>query len=242
MKKSKFLSTHIRSLIFNIFLPIWTVFISTLLSPLMFFKNPKIMSILGISWSYGTIFALRVICNIRIEDQGAHNLPRYPYIIACKHQSVLETAFFQQYLKFPVYIIKKELLKVPFYGWFLKHMGMIPIDREGGISALKQMLRDCEANLKQNRSIVIFPEGTRVKPLESVEYHSGILAIKKKFPKIPIIPIAVNSGVFWPKNSWLKYQGTMIFRILPKLDEKLDNKSALYELKKTIDENSDALL
>ena len=242
MKKSIFLSTHIRSLIFNIFLPIWTVFISTLLSPLMFFKNPKIMSILGISWSYGTIFALRVICNIRIEVQGAHNLPRYPYIIACKHQSVLETAFFQQYLKFPVYIIKKELLKVPFYGWFLKHMGMIPIDREGGISALKQMLRDCEANLKQNRSIVIFPEGTRVKPLESVEYHSGILAIKKKFPKIPIIPIAVNSGVFWPKNSWLKYQGTMIFRILPKLDEKLDNKSALYELKKTIDENSDALL
>ena len=95
-------------------------------------------------------------------------------------------------------------------------MGMIPIDREGGISALKQMLRDCEANLKQNRSIVIFPEGTRVKPLESVEYHSGILAIKKKFPKTPIIPIAVNSGLFWPKNSWLKYSGTMIFKNITK--------------------------
>ena len=242
MKRSKSISIHIRSLIFNIFLPIWTVFISTLLSPLIFFKNPKVMSALGISWSYVTISALRIICNIRIEVQGAHNLPKSPYIIACKHQSALETAFFQQYLKFPVYVIKKELLKIPFYGWFLKHMGMISIDRKGGISALKQMLRDCEKNLNQNRSIIIFPEGTRVMPLESVEYHAGILAIKKKFPEIPIIPVALNSGLFWPKNSWFKYPGTMKFKILPELDKNLDNKSTLHELKKTIDENSASLL
>jgi 1-acyl-sn-glycerol-3-phosphate acyltransferase len=200
------------------------------------------MSALGISWSYITIFALRIICNIKIEVQGAHNLPKSPYIIACKHQSALETVFFQQYLKFPVYVIKKELLKIPFYGWFLKHMGMIAIDRKGGISALKQMLRDCEKNLNQNRSIIIFPEGTRVMPLESVEYHAGILAIKKKFPKTPIIPIALNSGLFWPKNSWFKYPGTMTFKILPELDKNLDNNNTLYELKKIIDENSASLL
>ena len=121
-------------------------------------------------------------------------------------------------------------------------MGMIAIDRKGGISALKQMLRDCEKSLNQNRSIIIFPEGTRVMPLESVEYHTGILAIKKKFPETPIIPVALNSGLFWPKNSWFKYPGTMTLKILPELDKNLDNKSTLHELKKTIDENSASLL
>lgn len=242
MKRYKFIVVHIRSLIFNIFLPVWTVFISTLLSPLVFLRNPKIMSLLGIIWSYGTILALRIICNIKIEVQGAYNLPRSPYIIACKHQSVIETAFFQQYLKFPVYVIKKELLKIPFYGWFLKQMGMIPIDRKGGISALKIMLRSCEINLKQNRSIIIFPEGTRVRLDESVEYHSGILAIKKKFPQIPIIPVALNSGLFWPKSSWLKYPGIMTIKILPELDKEFYTRNTLYKLKGVIDENSKVLL
>lgn len=241
MKNSNTISVYIRSLIFSIFLPVWTVIICSALSPLVLFKKPKVMAILGVSWSYGTIFALKLICRIKIEVHGKSNFPKGPCIIACKHQSALETGFFQQYLKFPVYVIKRELLNVPFYGWFLKQMGMIPIDRNGGISALKNLLRDCEVNLRQNRSIIIFPEGTRIKVFESAEYHSGIVAIRKKFIDTPIIPIALNSGLFWPKDSWLKYPGTVIFKVLPALDRDLDNKQALAQLKKIIDSNSDEL-
>ena len=241
MKYYKHMNIYIRSLIFNIFLPLWTIFISVLLSPLVICNNPKIMSLLGISWSYVTILALRVICNIKIEVIGSYNLPTSPYIIACKHQSIIETAFFQQYLRFPVYVMKKELLQIPFYGWFLQRMGMIVIDRKGGISSLKKMLRDCAKNLEHNRSIIIFPEGTRVKPYKSVQYHSGIIAIKKKFLQTPIVPIALNSGLFWPKNSWLKYPGTMKMKILPVLDKEINNKDILSQLQHIIDSNSNDL-
>ena len=240
-KNYNFLSIQVRSLAFNIFLPIWTVINSTILSPLIIFKNPKLMSLLGISWSYVVIYVLKILCKIQINVLGEQNLPESPFIIACKHQSTLETAFFQQYLKFPVYVIKKELLKIPFYGWFLKYMGMIPVDRNGDIASFRQMLRNCQINIQQKRTIIIFPEGTRVKPFESTKYHEGITAIKKKFPNIPIIPIALNSGLFWPKNSWLKYPGIMTFKILPRLDENIKNKEITIKLKEIIDSNSDNL-
>lgn len=236
-----FLLIHIRSLLFNIFLPIWTVINSTILAPLVIFQKPKLMSLLGISWSYVVIYILKILCRIKINVLGEKNLPKSPFIIACKHHSALETAFFQQYLKFPVYVIKKELLNIPFYGWFLKSMGMIPVDRNGGITSLKQMLRNCEINIRQQRTIIIFPEGTRVKPFESVKYHSGITAIKKRFPNVPIIPVALNSGLLWPKDSWLKYPGVITFKILPRLDQNINNEHITIKLKEIIDSNSDAL-
>ena len=235
------MSVFIRSLLFNIFLPIWTVFISTLFSPLIFFKNSRLMPILGTVWSYVILKALKVICNIKIDVQGVENLPNFPCIIACKHQSVIETIFFLQYLKLSVYVVKKELLNIPFYGWFLKKVGMIPIDRKGGMSALKQLLKDSEKVLKKNRSIIIFPEGTRVKPFASVDYHAGIVALHNKFPNIPILPVALNSGFFWPKNSWLKYPGAVIFKFLPPITKKTDKKELLRYLKETIDKHSDEL-
>ena len=231
----------IRSLLFNVFLVIWTVFSSTLFSPLIFFKNPKLISILGTVWSYVMLKVLKIICNIKIEVQGVENLPNLPCIIACKHQSAIETAFFLQYLKFPVYVIKKELLNIPFYGWFLKNMGMIPIDRKGGMSALKQLLKDSEEALKENRSIIIFPEGTRVRPFASTSYHVGVVALHNKFSNIPILPVAVNSGLFWSKNSWQKYPGTVIFKLLPPITKKFDKKVLLQHLKKTIDKHSNEL-
>lgn len=235
------MSVFIRSLLFNIFLPIWTVFISTILSPLIIFRNTKLMSVLGISWSYIMIRALKVICNTKTKIIGVENLPNSPCIVVCKHQSIIETAFFLQYLKFPVYVIKKELLKIPFYGSFLGHMGMIPIDRAGGMLSLKQLLRDCEKALKENRSIIIFPEGTRVKPFASVTYHAGIAALHNKFPNTPIVPVAVNSGLFWPKGSWFKYPGVVVLKVLPTITSKMDKQDLLTHLKTEIDRNSDAL-
>ena len=199
------------------------------------------MSILGVVWSYGVLKALAIICSIKIKVQGVENLPNTPCIVACKHQSAIETIFFLQYLKFPVYIVKKELLNIPFYGWFLRAMGMIPINRKGGISALKQLLRKSEEVLKQKRSIIIFPEGTRVKPFASANYHVGIIALHNKFSNVPILPIALNSGLFWSKNSWLKYPGTVIFKLLPPIIDKTNKEELLHYLKETIDKHSNEL-
>ena len=199
------------------------------------------MSILGVAWSYGLLKALKIICSIQIEVQGEKHLPNTPCIIACKHQSAIETIFFLQYLKFPVYVVKKELLSIPFYGWFLKKMGMIPIDRKAGVSALRQLLKKSENVLKQNRSIIIFPEGTRVKPFASANYHVGIVALYNKFPDVPILPVALNSGLFWSKNSWLKYPGTVVFKFLPPIIGKTNKKELLHFLQQTIDKHSNQL-
>jgi len=200
------------------------------------------MFILCTTWSKGVIWALKVICNIRLKIQIEKDpLPNEPFIIACKHQSVIETIFFQTYLSYPVYIIKKELLRIPFYGTFLTQMGMIPIDRKNGISAIKNIIRLCNNSFKEGRSVIIFPEGTRVKPLESTRYNPGIIAIKRKFNNIPIIPVALNSGMFWSKSSWLKYPGTVIFKILQPLNTNIPDRDFLAKLEKVINSSSNEL-
>ncbi|MFQ3306929.1 MAG: 1-acyl-sn-glycerol-3-phosphate acyltransferase [Candidatus Midichloriaceae bacterium] len=235
------MTLFLRSLLFYLFIIIWTISITSLLSPLVFFKNTKVMSILGIVWSRVFINSLRIICNIKITVKGKENIPKDPFIIASKHQSVIETVFYLQYLHYPVYVIKKELLKIPFYGWFLVNMGMIPVDRSGNISALKKMLKDCEKFINEKRSVIIFPEGTRVKPFQSKDYHPGIVALRNKFSQIPILPVALNAGLFWKKSSFIKYPGNIIIEFLPVINNKSNNKEFLQSLKQIIDDNSDKL-
>ena len=232
----------IKSMMFNIFLALWTIIISLSIVPFYFTKNLKIISILGSIWAKITIKALYFICDIKYNITGTENIPNTNlFIIASKHQSAWETIFFLQYFKLPVYILKKELTKIPFYGWFLTSMGMIAIDRKGGIKSLKKVLLGVENALSKNRPVVIFPEGTRVKPMTSVKYQSGIAAIYNKFRTIPIIPIAVNSGLYWPKNSWNKFPGTIKVQILKPINPSLKKEEFLTNLKNDIEQASNKL-
>jgi 1-acyl-sn-glycerol-3-phosphate acyltransferase len=220
----------IRSTIFNVFLVFWTVFITTFFLPTVPTKNQKLIAITALVWSKVTLFALRLICGIhyKIEGTTLKNIQE-PCIIASKHQSMWETVFFMAIFNKPVFILKEELTKIPFYGWYLKWMGMIAIRRNDGVKALKNIITETKRTLQQSRSIVIFPEGTRLATGTIIDLQPGVAAIANAFPNIDIFSVALNSGKFWPKGSWNKYPGTISVFITPLGNIKNKSKQELLE-------------
>lgn len=161
-----------------------------------------------IQWSRFNVWWLKVTCGVKFKLEGKENLPQGGMIFLAKHQSTWETLAFQQILPPHVWVLKRELFKVPFFGWGLKMLDPIAIDRSAGRRAVDQLVTQGIKKLKKNWSVMVFPEGTRVKPGAEVRYKLGgsILASQAKFP---IVPIAHNAGEFWPKHSFVKYPGTI---------------------------------
>jgi len=231
---------YARSLIFNFAFVIWTLVVSIILSPLLL-TNPKTIGIVGRVWARGSIALLSFICNLKPEIRGIENLPQMPYIIASKHQSDLETILFHTVLPKPVYVLKKELLAIPIFGYYLKKMGMIAIDRNGQMNALKTMLKEAERTVSTGRPVIIFPEGTRTNPGMQVKYHPGITALYNQ-GKYNIVPVALNTGVFWQKNSFVKKPGTYIIEFLPAIKPGLSKDEFIKNLYEQIEPKSIALL
>lgn len=236
----------LRSLLFNIFYIFWTLLLGTLYLPLLAGPRRLLMPFIRF-WLRGFLWAARLICGIRWRVEGRENLPQGACIIAAKHQSAWETFFFHLLLDDPAYVLKKELLSLPLVGWQMRKAGSIAIDRKAGMGALKQVLKQAEPVIAANRQIIIFPEGTRVPPLTDAPYHPGISALYSRFsgssatPQAPVVPVALNSGVMWGRNAFLKHPGTVVLRILPPMDGDLDKKTFLKRLKSTIDETSNEL-
>ncbi len=231
---------YVRSLLFNIYFPLWTAILSISASPLIF-TNAKRSAIVGRIWANGVVFGLRYICGIRYEIRGQENLPPEPFIIASKHQSAWDTAIFLKILNAPAYILKKELLKIPFFGSYLKTMAMIPIDRDGGAKALKAMLADVKDRISQKRSVVIFPEGTRTVIGQKIAYQPGIAFIYKDV-SVPVVPVALNSGAYWSRSGFLRKPGTIVLQYMPAIEAGLDRKAFTAKMESTIEEASEALL
>lgn len=167
-------------------------------------------------WSRLMVAAAAAICGIRYRVLGAENIPREPCIILAKHQSAWETLAFQVILPPHVWVLKRELLRVPFFGWGLAMLSPIAIDRSAGARALRQALEQGRARLQQGFSIVIFPEGTRTAPGARGTYHPGgaWLAVKTG---VAAVPVAHNAGECWPRNAFLKYPGLITVSIGPAL-------------------------
>jgi 1-acyl-sn-glycerol-3-phosphate acyltransferase len=168
-------------------------------------------------WSRMVIWLARALCGIDYEVRGLQNLPQQPAIILAKHQSAWETLAFQVFLPPQVWVIKRELLRVPFFGWGLAMMSPIAIERSGGMRALKQMLEQGRQRLAQGFWIVIFPEGHRFPPGLKGPYHLGgaWLAVQSG---APAVPVAHNAGYVWPRHSFLKYPGKVTVSIGPPMD------------------------
>lgn len=227
----------LRSLIFNIFYVLWTILIGIFFFPAIFLPQNIIILIVGQIWARGLYFFLKIFCNLKLDLQGKENIPKTPAIFASKHQSALETFMFHLLVKRPVFVLKKELLNIPIFGFYLKKMGMIAIDREGGIKSLKYLLKQVEEKINQGYSIIIFPEGTRTAPGELVEYNAGVAAIYNA--KIaPIVPVALNTGKFWPRNSFLKKPGKFMIKFLPIISNDLDKKIFIQTLKEQVEKES----
>ncbi|MDA0938814.1 MAG: 1-acyl-sn-glycerol-3-phosphate acyltransferase [Proteobacteria bacterium] len=185
-----------RLLCFYVFLAFWTVILSILYAPLILSFNQKIISGMPYIWSIVSMFVLKHIFQIDARVHGYDkSVIKKPCIFACKHQSIWETIFLMKFFKGPVFLVKKELLYIPFYGWYIWMSGMIPVNREKGSTALRSSMKKIDKALKNRRNIVIFPEGTRViYGVKDAKLEVGIFAFYKYFKDTEIIPIYLDSG------------------------------------------------
>ncbi len=231
--------TLIRSLIFNIYLFGGTAIIAIILLLLMPFSSQEMRK--GSQfWTRYVMWGMRVINGITYEVRGLENLPENGAIIACKHQSAWDTAIFVNLRISTAYIMKKELVSIPFYGWYVKRSGHIAVDRAAGASALKGMVKDVKESLANGRNVVIFPEGTRAMSGTPGTYQPGVAAIYTQ-TKQPVIPAAVNSGLFWGRRSFLKKPGKIILEIMPPIEPGLKRKEFMEVLEKTIEDKTTEL-
>ncbi|MFA5596815.1 MAG: lysophospholipid acyltransferase family protein [Pusillimonas sp.] len=173
---------------------------------------------LTMGWPRLAVWGAKVIVGIRWEIKGAENFPDGPAVVLAKHQSAWETLFLPAYLpRQACFVYKKELHRVPFFGWGLALLRMIPIDRGRGRDAFEQVVKVGQARLNEGRWPVLFPEGTRIAPGQTGRYKGGgaLLATRTG---APVIPIALNAGECWPKNAFIKKPGLITVSIGPAID------------------------
>ena len=180
------------------------------------------------------------IFNIKIQVINPDFANLKGCLFASKHQSMFETIYFNQLFYNPAYILKKELLSIPLFGTYLKKLGMIAIDRSQGIQSLRYV-NDQTAEYVENRPVIIFPEGTRKLPGSKPDYKTGFIGIYQH-TKRKILPVAVNSGLCWPKRSWILKSGLITIKFLPVINRGLGKKVILNEVKKRIETASNLLL
>ncbi|MEE8351412.1 MAG: lysophospholipid acyltransferase family protein [Rhodospirillales bacterium] len=184
---------------------------------------------------------LKMIVGLDIEIRGLNNLPSGPAVIVSKHQSAWDTFVFYTLVNDPNYILKKELMDIPFWGWCAAKCGAIGVDRDGGGSALKKMVRNTEDRLSKGRQVIIFPEGTRAKPGSRLPYHPGIAAIYGH-TKAPVVPVALNSGLFWGRDSFVKYPGVVTVEFLGPMPPGQKRREFMADLESRIEGASDVLM
>jgi 1-acyl-sn-glycerol-3-phosphate acyltransferase len=233
-----------RSAIFSIFVNLWGIIIPTIfLLPAFIFRSEKIADKGAKIWAIVLFWMLKKLCGVNYKIIGRENILKTPCIYACKHQSMWETVIMHLIIDRPAYAYKKELEIIPFYGWFLKIMSGIKVDRKGGVKSLKSVINQTKNYLNKKQSIVIFPQGTRVPVEGSIEkypYQAGITALYNSCD-VKIVPVALNSGLFWPKGQILKKRGTVIIEFLPVIEKGLNKEDFNKKLISCIEEKSHKL-
>ena len=212
----------LRSLLFYIGQIISTVLIApigVIAFPLDFKKRYYLIT----RWAVFNLWWLKLCCNVRYEIVGIDNIPEKPCIVMCKHQSAFETLALQRIFIPQIWVLKKELLQIPIYGWGLASMQPIAINRDSTIKSFKQIADQGYERLKKGYWVVIFPEGTRVAPNKKKKYLPGGGMLAKK-SGAQVVPIAHNAGRLWPRNSMIKKPGLITIKIGPVI--KSENKSA----------------
>ena len=223
-----------RSLFFNIFLYLGIALASLVASLFLFFKDQYVL-FLGRFLSHYVIWILKIFLNTKIEFKGLENLKKHEkFFVASAHQSMFETFALQIVINGPIFILKKELTKIPFFGWGLKKIGAIVIVRN---TVTKENLnffdRVKESVNKSNRPLLIFPQGTRIKHKEKVPFKKGVGRIYQTL-EIPCVPVALNSGKVWPKNSFNKYPGKITISFLNPISPGLEKEKFIERLQTDI--------
>lgn len=230
----------VRSIAFYVLVAVWTLVLG--IGYLAYFALPRrLLQNCGALYCRGLLLILRLTVGLTHEVRGRENLPPPPYILACKHQSAWETLALPALIDRPAIVLKRSLYKLPVFGWYLRAAGMIGIERKAGAKALRKMIAEGKAAVANRRPILIFPEGTRMPPGQSRPFHSGVTALYDSL-HIPVVPVALNSGLYWPRDTLTKRPGRIVLQILPALPADLPRSDLTDRLHTAINTQSDRLL
>lgn len=234
----------IRSILFWFFINAWGAVIPIIYFP-VFITNSRDLADRGaLTWARFALWVLKKVCKIDHEIKGLEKLPKNEsFIVACKHQSMWDTIVMNLIFDRPAYVFKKELLNIPFYGWFLRRMTGIAVDRDGGATALKSLVKQTNYYLENKTTVVIFPQGTRVPvngSLAQYPYQPGIAALYKSCG-VKVVPAALNSGVFWGRHKAVKNPGTITLEFLDPINPDLKREDFMAQLETTIEKRSSEL-
>jgi 1-acyl-sn-glycerol-3-phosphate acyltransferase len=228
-----------RPVLFTILFYGWTILAGLAVLPLLL-GPPRPLMAYSRFWIRGSLWLLRITVGLTHRVVGCENIPTGPALFAVKHQSAWDTLAINLIIRDAAIVLKRELTWIPLFGWCLIRTRQIAIDRSGGMSALRGMVKAAQAALSDVRSIVIYPEGTRVAPGVRQPYHAGISALHGALD-VPVVPVALNSGVFWPRRSLKLRPGVITIEFLPPLPANLSRRDFTETLEKAIEESAERL-
>ena len=233
-------SIFLRSLLFNLLFYPNFVFWAVIALPTLAMPRKALLRVAN-WWAQSNIFMMRVICNIKVEYRGTEKIPKGPLIVAAKHQSMWETISLLHFFEAPFFVLKRELLRIPLFGQYLMKANMVPIDRSSGRRALTTIVKRASEEVRNGRQFVIFPEGTRRPPGAPPDYKAGVGLIYADCG-VPCLPVALNSGLFWPRRTFMRYPGTLVVEFLDPLPPGLPRGEFLARLESMIEEATERLV
>ncbi len=231
----------LRSLLFNIAFFGWTAFLCIAAAWVALLPRPSMMAV--VRWYLGTVaFLERVVLGLRYEVRGLPHLPAGgSFLVAAKHQSAWETMKLHLLLNDPAVVLKTELTKIPVWGLFARKTEMIPVDRGARGRAVNSLLEGARKVMAKGRPIVIFPQGTRTAPGVYHNYRIGVGVLYEQL-HLPIVPMALNSGLYWPRRAFFKKPGTIVVEFLPPIQPGLQRFEAMIELETRLEAATDRLV
>ncbi len=226
------------SLAFAVWMPATAVVMTMFGFPLMATRSSA--RFFARQWGRVILFGLKIFCGLDYRVEGREHMPKGAALIAAKHQSTWETIGLLVCLPKPVFILKKELLAVPVFGWWAARAGFIGIDRSAGARALKTMIQKAQTVIADDQQLIIFPEGSRIAVGERAQYQPGVYALYRALD-VPCVPVAHNAGLFWLKDSLQRESGVISVQFLPALNGKMARQDFLGRLQGEIDGTSEHL-
>jgi 1-acyl-sn-glycerol-3-phosphate acyltransferase len=231
----------LRSLIFNVVFYLVTALMAVAALPLFVLSPDRAGGWIVRVWASTGIYLLRAVVGTRLIIRGVENIPSGGALIAAKHQSMFETFALFTAVRRASIVMKRELARIPLWGWYAVRAGMITVKRDEGTSALRRLAIDVGKAIERGRRVVIFPEGTRRPPGAETDYRGGIGHLYRR-TAVPVVPVALNSGLFWPRRQFRRYPGTLVIAFLPPIAPGLKTRDFMTRLENEIETASAALL
>jgi len=230
----------LRALLFNVVFYLNLAVLLIFGSPILF--GPRRYAMVGLKcWGWTTMWWQRVIVGTNVEIRGRENIPEGPLLVACKHQSAWETVTLHTLFADPAMVLKKELMWLPVMGWFSLKFRLIPIDRAANPRAVRALLARAREAVAAGRQIIIFPEGTRRPPGAPPDYKPGVSLLYADLG-VPCLPVALNSGLYWPRRKPARHPGTIVVEILPPIPPGLSKRDFLARLQNDLETASNRLI